>query len=110
MASKMTYAKAVHVWNITTADKTKQIFGAPREVVKLKLISTGGAAHVSLYDSKNGSASLNKLIWSLDSSMYTNDCDDFIYPLTQSEGLYAVCDDGFTFSPQLCVSYLSDQP
>lgn len=107
---KMTYAKALTVWNITSSDKTKQIATTPREIVKLKLISTGGSAHVSIYDSKNGSASASKRIWVLDSSTYTNDSDDFIYPLSQSEGLYAVCDDGFTFNPQLCISYLSDQP
>lgn len=83
----------------------KQIATSAREVTHLKLISTGGSAHVSIYDNRNGQANPNDLVWVMDSSLQTNDIDDFTNALRFKNGIYAVCDDGSGFNPQLCLAF-----
>lgn len=87
------------------AAKTYQVSNNAREITKLKLISTGGAAHVSCYDNASGQANPTDLKWVLDSSLQSNDTDDFPGGLRFNKGLYLVCDDGFAFNPQVCVGY-----
>lgn len=86
--------------------KSKQVATSAQEITKLKLISTGGSAHVSVYDNANGQASPSDLKWVLDSSLQTNDTDDFFNPLHFDRGIYLVCDDGFAFNPQVCIAYI----
>ena len=101
MICKQAYA-IPGVWQITSSVTTKQVAGSC-EISSFKLISTGGSAHVKLYDSV-GSADSSSLKWALDSSLYTNDSHDFSNPLVFEKGVYAVCEDGFSFSPILCLS------
>lgn len=85
---------------------TKSVATSSITVSKLKLISTGGSAHVSVYDNANSQANPSDLKWVLDSSLQTNDSDTFPNPLHFTKGVYLVCDDGFAFSPQVCIAYV----
>ena len=92
------------VIQFSASKTTHQLATSAREITKLKLISTGGAAHVSVYN--NRAESTTDLRWVLDSSLQNNDTDDFTNPLYFDEGIYLVCDDGAAFNPQVCVAYI----
>ena len=86
--------------------QSKQVATSARQVTKLKLVSLGGAAHVSVYDTANGDTNPINLKWVLDSSMIWSDTDDFVNPLDFKRGIYLTCDDGSLFKPQVCVAYI----
>ena len=107
MVNLMKHSEAIQpVVQFTPAILDKQVATSSREITKLKLVSVGGSAHVSVYDNANSEANPAELKWVLDSSLNVNDTDDFFNPLHFQRGVYMVCDDGFAFSPQVCITYI----
>lgn len=93
------------VWKPTVNGDSKKIQGSC-EVSSLKLSAGGGAAFVSIYDSKDqAGANENSLRTVLDAS--TTDNDFNAYPgdskLIFEKGVFAVCEQGGNFNPVVVV-------
>lgn len=103
---KQTYSKPSTIWNPDLEGTTKQIASSAREISHLKLIASGGSAHVDLYDNRNGQANPTDLVWALDASTTADDDNDFANPLLFSKGIYAVLTQGAGFNPQFCIAHI----
>lgn len=92
------------VWKPTSAEKSKKLQGSV-EVTALKLSAGGGAAHVSIYDSADlNGCNDNSLRWVLDASTTDNDFNPFEGPIGFSKGVFAICDQGWDFNPEVMVA------
>jgi hypothetical protein len=110
MVDKQTYSEPITVWSPDTEGNTvKQIATSPREITNLKLVASGGAAHIDLYDNAAGGTSPNDLVWTLDASTTANDSDLFVNPLFFKKGIYAVLTQGTGFNPQLSLAIIPDK-
>ena len=104
---KQTYSKPVTVWNPDLGGPTSKIVASSSvEVSHLKLVASGGAAHIDLYNNATTNNPTD-LVWSLDASTTANDDNDFANPLLFSKGIFAVLTQGSGFNPQLCVATIS---
>ena len=109
MIGKNTYSRPI-VWDPDTEEVTeKQLSSSGREVVNLKMVASGAAATVFLYDTETGAAVPNRLKWVMDSSQQDTDGDNFSYGLSFKKGIYAVLMSGAGFRPILCLSVIHDQ-
>jgi len=104
---KQTYSTPVTVWNPDVEGSTsKTIASSSIEVTHLKLVASGGSAHVDLYDN-NSSANPTDLVWSMDASTTANDDNDFANPLLFKKGIFAVLTQGSGFNPQLSLARIN---
>ena len=104
---KQTYSVPATVWNPDVEGSTsKTIASSSVEVSHLKLVASGGSAHVDLYDN-NSSANPTDLVWSMDASTTANDDNSFPNPLLFRKGIFAVLTQGSGFNPQLSIAIIS---
>ena len=104
---KQTYSQPVTVWNPDIEGSTSKVIASSSiEVSHLKLVASGGSAHVDLYDNNN-SANPTDLVWSMDASTTANDDNDFANPLLFKKRIFAVLTQGSGFNPQLSLARIS---
>ena len=104
---KQTYSKPVTVWNPDLEGVTsKKIASSSVEVSHLKLVASGGSAHVDLYNNATTNNPTD-LVWAMDASTTTNDDNDFANPLLFSKGIFAVLTQGAGFNAQLSIATIS---
>lgn len=75
----------------------------PCEVSFLKLIGSGAAATVAIYDSNDGSQLMNPK-WYLDASTAYDDTNPFPNPLAFRRGVWAVLEQGTGTNSIVCIA------
>lgn len=76
----------------------------PCEVTALSLKAGGGSAAVALYDGSDTNAKNGIPIWYLDASTTDNDNQSFDEALIFTKGVYAVCEEGLSGNPIVCIA------
>lgn len=88
-------------WKPSSSERAKKLADSC-EVTNLSLKSGSGAAAVAIYDGTSDQDAIPaNLKWFLDAS--TQDADNEIFEgLVFTKGIYAVCEQGYDFSPVVC--------
>lgn len=105
---KQTYSTPITVYEPDKEGNTKVIASSGREVAFLKLVASGGSAHIELYDNPT-TANPTDLVWVMDASTSCNDVNPFPNPLFFKKGIYAKLTQGAGFNAKLCLAYISSQ-